>query len=244
MSLIDPRSGLPYPFGAKLPSADVNAVWAQQPRALDAVDGGAYTLGQDLDWLLQADIKIADGSTGKVEWGENLYPALKPRTVAFLQPLTFTNSDGGWGLVSSTSYAFPANTNVSGIAKAMFALSRIPGIQGNAGTLQRVRVYFSLRTSVGQSTLPTFMPAVELYRTDFFSAAPALVGSATDTASPFSVYAASHAVEIDLTGGGGLALGLQGLTLVVSGQSGGGATADALYIRRIEAHVEMTQVRP
>lgn len=52
MSLVDPKSGVGYAFGEKLPSGHVNTVWAQQPRALDATSGGAYTLGTALTWTI------------------------------------------------------------------------------------------------------------------------------------------------------------------------------------------------
>lgn len=49
MSLIDPTGGTGYPTGAKLPSDDVNDVWAQQPRAIDGVQGGAYALAGTIE---------------------------------------------------------------------------------------------------------------------------------------------------------------------------------------------------
>jgi len=44
MTLVDPKLGVPYTFGEKLPSGHVNTVWAQQPNAFDAINGGTYAL--------------------------------------------------------------------------------------------------------------------------------------------------------------------------------------------------------
>lgn len=59
MSLSDPKGGLGYAFGEKLPSAHINTVFAQQPRALDATNGGSYTLGTALTWTINSLLTIA-----------------------------------------------------------------------------------------------------------------------------------------------------------------------------------------
>lgn len=63
MTLVDPKSGVAYAFGEKLPSAHVNTVWAQQPNALDLVGGGTWS-------SLAADVIInGTGSTRTFAYG-------------------------------------------------------------------------------------------------------------------------------------------------------------------------------
>lgn len=45
MTLLDPTLGVGYAFGEKLPSTHMTSIATQQPRALDAIDGGAYVMG-------------------------------------------------------------------------------------------------------------------------------------------------------------------------------------------------------
>jgi hypothetical protein len=62
MSASDPKNGVGYAFGEKLPSGHVNTVWGQQPRLLDATNGGSYTLGTALTWTLGALLTINGAS--------------------------------------------------------------------------------------------------------------------------------------------------------------------------------------
>jgi len=48
--LIDPTGGVGYAFGQVLPSSHMTTIATQQPRALDAVNGGSYTATANLDW--------------------------------------------------------------------------------------------------------------------------------------------------------------------------------------------------
>lgn len=50
--LVDPKGGIGFAFGEKLPSGHINTVFAQQPSALDATSGGSYTLGTALTWTI------------------------------------------------------------------------------------------------------------------------------------------------------------------------------------------------
>lgn len=43
--LVDPKGGVGFAFGEKLPSGHINTVFAQQIRAFDATNGGSWTLG-------------------------------------------------------------------------------------------------------------------------------------------------------------------------------------------------------
>jgi hypothetical protein len=101
MALTDPKSGVGYLAGERLLSAHVNTVFAQQPRALDAVDGGTYDVGDDI--VLNDDggsLQFGDGLG--VEWtGTTNLPALGSRTYSRNQPLALhyrTVGGGGAGV--------------------------------------------------------------------------------------------------------------------------------------------------
>ncbi len=55
--LIDPTAGVGYAFGQKFPSADATTIVLTLPKALDAIQGGAYSMlsGADGDGTIEFD---------------------------------------------------------------------------------------------------------------------------------------------------------------------------------------------
>jgi hypothetical protein len=77
MPLTDPKGGLPFPFGAVLPSSHVTTVWNQQPRAVD----GGFPVGSvypgDIEFSgthTHDGVIVADtGAAIELEPGSNLF---------------------------------------------------------------------------------------------------------------------------------------------------------------------------
>jgi hypothetical protein len=91
MSLVDPKSGVGYLTGERLIAAHVNTVFAQQPRALDAVDGGTYDVGDDI--ILNDDGGSLQFSGLSVTWtGTTNLPSLGSRTMVRMQRSSVTGS--------------------------------------------------------------------------------------------------------------------------------------------------------
>lgn len=242
MSLIDPRSGLPYPFGAKLPSADVNAVWAQQPRALDALQGGAYTLGTGIDWTMNAPLKILAAGSSGILWETGKFPLVEAQVITYQQPLSFTPKDATiWGLASATNNAFPTNIDVSTTDGVQFAINNLP----RYGLLKKVRVYLRLIAGATQTGLPGVMPTAVLCHTQQGSGTIVQDAAESDASASFGAFAGMHAIELTVPGSGlDLEVNRFGISLYVQGQALTNAVAGELYIARVEADVEVTQILP
>ena len=63
MAFTNPNGGSGYLFGAKLPSAHVNLVWAYIEKAVDGIGGGTYTLAAPLTFA-GAGVNFVGGSHG------------------------------------------------------------------------------------------------------------------------------------------------------------------------------------
>ncbi len=92
MALSDPTSGSGYSTGQKLPSTHMTTIATQQVRALDAVNGGSYTLVSTLtadgsstvtlNW-----VTVNVGSSSLWTWQGTNLPRIASRTYKRVQPL-------------------------------------------------------------------------------------------------------------------------------------------------------------
>lgn len=265
MSLTDPKSGVGYAFGEKLSSAHVNTVWAQQVRALDAVNGGTYALGSDVvlngagifkfnhvelksggSSSIDHNVTVNDGKD--VSWaGTSNLPKLGARTYTIGQPLVVADIPAvGWFFqTTGTAAGRWVNNDVALARSIWFVLTKLP----NLTTLQKVRVFLDGDAGgvAHGGSLPATLPDVTLYGCAFTASgsvlAPTTDGPVSDASASAAAYELQHAVEVVL----GLPLlittGVHWLVRVRS-ETGANAAANALVVSGLEVDVAATQVGP
>jgi hypothetical protein len=151
MALTDPKSGVGYLAGERLLSAHVNTVFAQQPRALDAVDGGTYDVGNDI--VLNDDggsLQFGDG-LGVAFNGTTNLPALGSRTYSRVQPLVINYRTVGGGGAGVADWIYSAAAGYEGALQHQYAYT----------TADEAFFYLPIANLIDRSTLTQITLSVD-----------------------------------------------------------------------------------
>lgn len=223
--LSDPKSGIGYAYGEKLPSAHVNTVWAQQPNAWDAIAGGSYAAtGSSVLSGAALEISRTLGLTGNVDFdgcsaevvnggtitwmGTTALPKIGTRTYPYPQPLIALPTSALWaspaGWIWSSTHGEWVNNNVAGGAWELdIPLSKLP----NLGTLTGVRIYITGSSAGGGggghgANEPGTLPTATLMGRVSNSATAVTVGAlVTDTPGSAANYDTIHVLSASYDAG-------------------------------------------
>lgn len=222
MTLVDPKGGIGFAYGEKLPSAHINTVFAQQPRALDATSGGTYTLGSaltiqgsgavtfagagsvamDRTFECSGNVTLAATSATEVENGGTLtwlgstgLPQITSREYVYAQPLIAKPSQhviAGYWDFSVINGTW-TQTNVAAGHSLAIPLTILP----YKSTLNKVRVIIDGNYGGGgnHAGLPGTMPTATLVKRTLTSNGYTNIGAAvTDTPGSFANYDTPHVI--------------------------------------------------
>jgi len=216
MTLVDPKLGVPYTFGGKLPSGHVNTVWAQQPNAFDAINGGTYALANPatingaLVTLQQASVGTFTASaSATLGYGATI--ALSPaRTITknnIVPPQETQSYSGGtivWEKYRNNGVLVPGS-NFYGVVQV--GTTVVPYYFPVSQFVPRVCTINSVLVSCsgaggsagtgGGAALPTTMPSVALW-----DAAGNTGGTITDASADRPAYEAFHIISAGTIGAG------------------------------------------
>lgn len=205
--LSDPTAGVGYAFGEILPSADMTTVAVQQPNALDATNGGTWTLGANATVNGASEMRlnhlrlIAAGSSTfdhAPTLAGTLNLGLTSRNIIRAQPMSVIDFGSNW---AQTTTGIITNTPAAGSVGV--ELTRL----ANGQTLDNVSVRY--KGAAGHAAFPggapAVMPLVTVYKLNQDGTSTSL-GSQSDTSATAGAFEAYHTISaaglahvIDLT---------------------------------------------
>jgi hypothetical protein len=244
----------------------MTTIATQQPNALDATNGGTWTLGSNANVngtgalkLLHCELTAGGVSSvkhtltvdgaggGSVLWGGTALPALVSRTYTFTQPLCGIGPyvytlDWAWG--ASCNWVQHTTTGEA----IWIPFTRLP----NRATIDSVDVWISGSTGAGHSgSLPANpIQASLVYKAPNSESSVSYLGPTADNPGSAGAYDALHILSS--TGGGphtfsSVALAItsnSAFYVMIEGENGANSVADTTAILGVEVNCTCTEVAP
>lgn len=272
--LVDPKAGIGYAFGEKLPSAHVNTVWNQQPDAIDGIAGGTYagtnvlTLSGAFAMEISRTLALTgnvdlDGCSaevvngGTVTWmGTSALPSIGSREYIVSQPLIamptgnlWLATPPKWGYLETAGVWNYSDADAGTAYMIAFPLTRLI----NRATLAKVAVVIHGAGPGGSNhggTLPGTLPKATLYKRVPTSGVTTPGSEVTDAPSNATNYDTEHCLGSAWPS----TWTWTGLTevitynaqywVVVKGETGANVVDNALAVTHIECSFTCTEVAP
>ncbi len=185
---VDQTGGVPYPFGAKWPSAHASYVQnTVVPKAVNG-DGASYTLTEDLLFL--------EGSGSYELHADNLdvtnIPTITGYSESRWHPLLTTQASTGWAFNPSTFRW----DNSSSAAFLLVPLTELV----NGQTMTGWTVRYEGASGHAADPITTTMPQVRLYRMSHTADTSEILETVTDTVTGRDAYEDPHDISSTLSG--------------------------------------------